>query len=102
MFHASNFSVIILLLMGATMFIFAVRQAQPLENNWPLAYWIAFFLFASSQPTAYQPESAFIGLGCGLMLRFEFMNRVFARLIRYVEVTVFCYILVRGVNLVVY
>ena len=102
MFHASNFSIIILLLMAATVFIFGVRQARPMENNWPLLYWIAFFLFASSQPDAYKPEAAFIGLGCGLMLRFEFMNRVFAKLIRYVEVTVFCYIVIHGMNLVVY
>ena len=102
MFHPTDFSVVILILMAATIFMMVVRSHQPFDNNWPVIYWIGLVLFALTQHDSFKSEAIFIGLATGLMLRFEFMNMNFARVLRVIETCVFCYILIRGITLVYY
>ena len=39
-FRATNFTVSVLLLMAATIFMMFVRMRKPVENNWPFLYWV--------------------------------------------------------------
>jgi hypothetical protein len=100
-FHASNFSVVVLLLLAFTVFMMGVRQRKPLENNWPLTYWALMLAF-----TYVRPEETFnilaigAGLTSGLMLRFEFMNTIVTKGLKYVEMGIWCYVLIRGVDIV--
>lgn len=86
--------------MGATLMMIGVRQRRPLEDNWPLLYWLVILMFAFAQPDIFNLEAMYIGLAAGLMLRFEFMNASFARVFKGVELGVWVYVLVRGVDLV--
>jgi hypothetical protein len=96
-FSADNESVSLLLLMAVTVFMIGVRVRKPLETNWLLIYWL-ILAGATLLRAADWFDYRFIvaGLIAGLLLRFEFMNQVFSRLIMVVEMFVFGYVLLAG------
>jgi hypothetical protein len=102
-FHATNFSVTVLLLLAFTVFMMGVRQRKPLENNWPLIYWVLMltFTYVRSEET-FNIMAVAAGMTAGLMLRFEFMNNVFIKGMKIVEMVVWCYVLLRGTDMVMY
>jgi hypothetical protein len=103
LFHATNFSVTVLLLLAFTVFIMGVRQRRPVENNWPFLYWILVMFFTLVRPEeTYHPNIVLFGLCCGMLLRFEFMNTWITKGVRVLEMCVFAYVLVRGVNIIFY
>jgi hypothetical protein len=96
-FNANNFTVIVLLLMALTVFMISVRVRKPLDNNWLLFYWLLMTGFTITRPEAnFNLRWIALGLLAGLMLRFEFMNRTFTRVIMVVEMCVFVYVLLSG------
>jgi hypothetical protein len=100
-FHATNFTVSVLLLMALTVFMAVVRTRKPLDNNWLLFYWILVTFVAISNPAElFDFRIILIGLIAGLLLRFEFMNRMFTRLAMILEMFVFAYVLVCGWGIV--
>ncbi|MBI1897672.1 MAG: hypothetical protein HYZ57_00930 [Acidobacteria bacterium] len=102
MFRATNFTVTLLLLLAFTIFMAGFRQRKPLENNWPLLYWLLVVFF-----TLVRPEETFnfsiilVGLACGMLLRFEFMNDFFVKTVKVVEMLVWLYILWRGFEMII-
>ncbi|HYP12568.1 MAG TPA: hypothetical protein VEQ63_01480 [Bryobacteraceae bacterium] len=100
--NATSYTVSIMLLMAFTIAIAIVRWRSSLESNWPLLYWIfitlvSFRLLNDTWNLRYIAA----GLGSGLLLRFEFMNTLFARLIQVVELCVWAYVLYTGFRMVV-
>jgi hypothetical protein len=96
-FHATNFTFSILLLMALTVFMAVVRTRKALDNNWLLFYWILVTFVAVTNPAdIFDFRIILVGLIAGLLLRFEFMNRMFTRLAMTVEMFVFGYVLVCG------
>jgi hypothetical protein len=96
-FHATNFTVSILLLMAVTVFMAVVRMKKPLENNWLLFYWILItFVAVAHAAEVFDFRIIVVGLVAGLLLRFEFMNRTFARVVMAVELSVMAYVLFCG------
>jgi hypothetical protein len=92
-FHATNYTVSLLLLMALTVFIAGVRLRAPLENNWPFLYWILVTVVTISNSDVFDFRVVLVGLAAGLLLRFEFMNRKFARFVMFIEMLVWAYIL---------
>ncbi len=102
-FRATNFSVTVLLLIALTIFIAGVRNKKPLENNWPLIYWLLAFLFILvREEETYNFNIILIGLAAGFLLRFEFMNNFFVRLVKTVEIGVWIYVVYRGFQMILY
>jgi hypothetical protein len=102
-FRATNFSVAVLLLIAATVFMIGVRNRKPLDNNWPLIYWIVVFLFTLvREEDTFNINVVLIGLVAGLLLRFEFMGPFFVRLVKLAELAVWGYIIYRGFQIVLY
>jgi hypothetical protein len=100
-FHATNYTVSIVLLMAATIFMIGVRLQKPLENNWPLLYWILLTLICFRYPDdTFDPRVVMAGLGAGLLLRFEFISSAVTTFVRFVELCVWGYILYMGFILV--
>src|SRR4051794_9342401 len=96
-FRATNFSVTVLLLIALTIFMAGVRNRKPLDNNWPLIYWILVFMFTLvREEETYNFNLILVGLGAGLLLRFEFMNNFFVRLLKTVELGVWAYVIYRS------
>ena len=102
-FRATNFSVTVLLLIALTIFMAVVRNKKPLDNNWPLIYWILAFMFTLvREEETYNLNIILLGLGAGFLLRFEFMNNFFIRLVKTVEVGVGAYVIYRGFQMILY
>ena len=102
-FRATNFSVTVLLLIALTIFMVGVRNKKPLDNNWPLIYWILAFLFTvMREEETYNLNIILLGVGAGFLLRFEFMNPFFVRLVKTVEIGVWAYVIYRGFQMIVY
>jgi hypothetical protein len=96
-FRATNFGVTMLLLVAFTIFIVGVRSKKPLENNWPLLYWILLVVVVTVRlEDTFSMPMVLLGLACGLALRCEFMNGAVARLLRTVELCVWAYIVYCG------
>jgi hypothetical protein len=95
-FHATNFTVSILLLMALTLFIAGVRVRKPVENNWVLFYWILVTVVTITNPDLYDFRVIAAGLAAGLLVRFEFMSGAITRLVLIVEMCVWAYILYRS------
>lgn len=96
-FNANNYTVSVLLLMALTVFMIGVRVRKPLENNWLLFYWLLITTLTFGRlEEAFDSRFVLVGLLAGLMLRFEFMNRTFTRLIMVVEMIGFIYVLLAG------
>lgn len=88
-FEASNYSVAMLLLMAFTVAMMIVRSKKPLENNWPFLYWLLVLVVSLRWPDdTWDFRAVLTGAAAGLMLRFEFMNIIFVRLFKFVEVCV--------------
>src|SRR5882672_8523364 len=102
-FRASNFSVTVLLLMALTLFMVGVRNKRPLDNSWPLIYWITVFLFTLvREEETFDLNVVLVGVGAGMLLRFEFMNAFFVKLVKGIELVVWAYILFRGFQVIFY
>jgi hypothetical protein len=100
-FRATNFSVTVLLLIATTVFMIGVRNRKPLDNNWPLMYWIVMFLFTLvREEDTFNINIVLAGLAAGMLLRFEFMNPFFVRLVKLVELAVWGYIIYRGFQII--
>ncbi|HYZ86503.1 MAG TPA: hypothetical protein VE621_18960 [Bryobacteraceae bacterium] len=100
-FRATNFTVMVLLLLAFTIFTMAYRQKRPLDSNVPFIYWILMFLFTLVRPEeTWDLRLILVGAFAGLMLRFEFMNRWMARIVQWVEMAVWVYVLYRGCQII--
>jgi hypothetical protein len=101
-FAATNYTVSMLLLMAFTVGMMIVRGKKPLDNNWPLFYWILVLLVSIRWPSDFwEFHVVLAGAVAGAMLRYEFMNRHFVWLFRFIELAVQIYMLYFGLFRVV-
>lgn len=102
-FQSTNYSVSMLLLMAATVAMMIVRAKKPLENNWPVFYWILVLLISLRWPEdTWDFRVVLVGAAAGFLLRFEFMNAFFVRLVRLAEIGVQVYMLYTALLRIVY
>ena len=102
-FRATNFSVTVLLLIALTVFMVGIRNKKPLDNNWPFIYWLMAFIFTlMREEETYNLNIILVGLVAGFLLRFEFMNAFFIRLVKTVEIGVWAYVIYRGFQIILY
>jgi len=75
-----------LLLMAFTVGMMIVRSRKPLENNWPMLYWVLVLLISIrwSEET-WDFRLVLAGAAAGFLLRFEFMNTLLTRFFQVVE-----------------
>lgn len=98
-FKASNFTVTWLLLLAFTVFTMLWRQKKPLDNPVPFLYWLTVVFFTVVRPEeTYNLSFLLPGLAAGMMLRFEFLNSFFIKVVRGIEYIVWAYVLYRGVE----
>ena len=99
-FRANNFTISVILLMGFDLVMLWVRQRRNPDNIWPVLFWTLIIFF-----TLVRPEETFnfyvllVGFAMALMMRFEFMNPFFTRVVRFIEFLVYGYVLVRGLHI---
>jgi hypothetical protein len=99
-FQITLFNIVTLFLMAATLLAAAKRVAAGVDSSWLLAYYGLLVVYWRGY--AYTLDNYWVlgGLLCGLVLRFEFLGGAVEKLIRVLELLVFCYVIWRCVKLI--
>lgn len=99
-FELTNFTVSILILLGWGAFVIYSRVTGPPEINLPLIFWTTIALISMKWPeTTWKFNYIAPGLIFCLLLRFEFINKTFAKVFRFCELVAFGYYYYAGVRL---
>jgi hypothetical protein len=67
------------------LFVIYTRLKNWLESNVPLLYYLALIIYMQAVEGSVPLWLSLAGLCCALILRFEFMNEVFIRIVKLVE-----------------
>jgi hypothetical protein len=82
-FTADVFSVTTLLLVAFALFVVYIRTKNWLDSNVPIIYYVAMITYVKSIDNPRLPLwVVLVGFALGGLLRFEFMNTVFTRIIK--------------------
>ena len=84
----------------AALFLVIFRYTGKLDSNFPLVFNLMIGAHMVTFEQGLRPLWVYVALVCALFLRFEFLNRAFARLVRTVETIALAYVVYRGVALV--
>ncbi|HEY6390168.1 MAG TPA: hypothetical protein VIX89_02750 [Bryobacteraceae bacterium] len=85
-FTADVFSVTTLLLVAFALFVIYIRTKNWLDSNVPIIYYVAMITYVKSIDNPRLPLwIVLVGFALGGLLRFEFMNTVFTRIIKALE-----------------
>ena len=94
----SNAASVTTALMAAfALFVIYTRFKNWLESNVPLLYYLALIIYMQAVDGNVPLWLSLAGLCCALILRFEFMNEVFIRIVKAVEMValvIICYLCV--------
>jgi hypothetical protein len=86
-----------MLLMALTVFTIGVRNKKPLDNSWPLIYWLLVLTFTYwCDEETFNPSFILAGFATGMLLRFEFMNAFFVGFVKVAEAVGWGYVMYRG------
>jgi len=85
-FTADVFSVTTLLMVAFALFVVYTRTKNWLDSNIPIIYYVAMITYVKSIDNPRLPLwIVLVGFALGGLLRFEFMNTVFTRIIKTLE-----------------
>ena len=85
-FTADVFSVTTLLLVAFALFVIYIRTKNWLDSNIPIIYYVAMVIYVRSIDNPRLPLwVVLVGFALGGLLRFEFMNPVFTRIVKALE-----------------
>jgi hypothetical protein len=85
----SNAASVTTALMAAfALFVIYSRLKNWLESNVPLLYYLALIIYMKAVEGSVPLWLSLAGLCCALILRFEFMNEVFIRIVKLLEMVV--------------
>ena len=85
----SNAASVTTALMAAfALFVIYTRLKNWLESNVPLLYYLALIIYMKAVEGNVPMWLSLAGLCCALILRFEFMNEVFIRIVKLLEMVV--------------
>ncbi len=74
------------LLVAFAILVIFIRTKNWLDSNVPLFYYAIMIAYTRAVDSRVPILLILVGLGLSLLLRFEFMNAVMIRLIRYLEI----------------
>ena len=78
-----TFTTGLLILFG--LFVLSVRMRGKMDSNTPILFYIVMASYVNTYGTGIPALPVYIGLVLTLLLRFEFMNNGFSKLIRVAE-----------------
>jgi hypothetical protein len=91
MFNPTAANLTTLLLVAITIWVIYARFRMKLDTSWPLFYYLAVVAYSKTFPDLFSPIMVYIGVVCGLLLRFEFMGGFILQAVRAVELVVLAY-----------
>lgn len=97
----SNAADVTTILMAAlALYVIFTRLKNWLESNIPIYYYVFLVIYMRAVEGSVPLWLSLAGLCCALMLRFEFMNEIFIRVIKCIEFAILGVIIYLCVNMV--
>ena len=98
MSNAANVTTI--LMAALAVYVLYSRLKNWLESNVPILYYISLVIYMRAVDGNVPLWLSLAGLGCALILRFEFMNEIFARVVKFIEFAILAVIIYLCVTMV--
>ncbi|HLK21514.1 MAG TPA: hypothetical protein VKT81_21345 [Bryobacteraceae bacterium] len=98
MSNAASVTTILMAMMG--LYVIFTRVKNWLESNVPLYFYIFLIIYMRAIDGDVPLWLSLAGLGCALILRFEFMNEIFIKIVKFAEFGVIIAISYLCVNMV--
>jgi hypothetical protein len=89
-----------LCVVAVALFLIVYRYTGRMDSNLPMVFNLMIGAHMMTFEDGLSPMWVYVALVCALFLRFEFMNKAFARVVRTVETGALGYIIWRGVTLI--
>jgi hypothetical protein len=93
-------SVTTALMAAFALFVIYTRLRNWLESNVPLLFYIALIAYMKAVDGSVPLWLSLAGLGCALLLRFEFINELFIKVVKFIEMAILAAIIYLCVNMV--
>lgn len=93
-------SVTTALMAGFALFVAFTRLKNWLESTVPILFYIALIVYMKAIDGDVPLWLSLAGFGCALMLRFEFMNEIFARIVKTIEMCILAAIIYLCVTMI--
>ena len=87
-FTSNAVSVTTVLLIAFALFVIYMRVKNWLDSNVPIFFYTAMIVYLHSVENNLPVWLIYAGFGLGLLLRFEFMNAFFIRIVKVLEICV--------------
>jgi hypothetical protein len=98
MSNAASVTTILMAVLG--LYVIFTRLKNWLESNVPIYYYIFLVIYMRAVEGSVPLWLSLAGLGCGLILRFEFMNEIFIRVVKFIEFAILAVIIYLCVTMV--
>jgi hypothetical protein len=100
-FRADVFSVTLLLLVVFALFVIYIRFKNWLDSNVPLIYYVTMIIYVRYvDPPNLPLWLILVGFAFGGLLRFEFMNPTFTKIIKFLEIATLCVIIYLSLSMI--
>lgn len=93
-------SVTTILMACFAVFVIYTRVRNWLESNVPILFYLFLVIYMKAVDGSVPLWLSLAGLGCALILRFEFMNEIFTRVVKFLETGVLAVIIYLCVTMV--
>lgn len=82
------------------LFVIYTRLRNWLESNVPLLFYIALIAYMKAVDGSVPLWLSLAGLGCALLLRFEFINELLIKVVKFIEIAILAAIIYLCVTMV--
>jgi hypothetical protein len=93
-------SVTTVLMAVLALYVIYTRLKNWLESNIPLYYYVFLVIYMKAIEGSVPLWLSLAGMGCALILRFEFINEIFTRVVKFVEMIILAAIIYLCVTMV--
>jgi len=98
MSNAANVTTI--LMAALAVYVMYTRLKNWLDSNVPILYYVFLIIYVRAVDGDVPIWLSLAGMGCALILRFEFMNEIFTRVVKFIEFGVLSVIIYLCVTMV--
>ena len=85
-FNATPGSITTLLMVAFAVFVIYTRFKNWLDSNVPIFFYIILVIFMNSVDVNLPHLLVYVAFALGLTMRFEFMNKIFIRIVKTLEI----------------
>ena len=101
-FRYTDLDLLALVACAITIWLITIRSRTPPESNWPLFYYLAIVFYQKMGGAFLEANFVYAGVGCAMMIRFEFMSVGVIKIFRFIEGVCLVYIIWRCLDYVLF